>query len=175
MYTPPTNAPCIDLHLTPAMIDHEQNVQPYQIEIDVPLKYDSLPEEAQKIILQALAADAAVEEMNIQRDTITVYANLSCHLRHGARRSTDRRHLLCAMEPDHDNMCLTAYSMTMPDAEGMEHPAGAILDNIGAYFEKGKAGAESADAQAYINHIIDDVCLLAFVGGCDLGTSEKNI
>ncbi len=163
MYTFPHDkpAPGARLRLTPAMIDRNLNVQPYQIIVDVPLQFDALPDEVQKIILQALAADASVEEKDIQQDTIAVYTDLSCIIRNSARKSPDRRSLMCALVPDHDNMCLTAYAMTTPDTEGQEHPVSAILDTIGAYFEQGSKSAISEDTQAYINHIIDDVCLLA--------------
>ncbi len=177
MYTFPHDkpAPGARLRLTPAMIDRSLNVQPYQLSVDVPLQFDALPDEVQKIILQALAADASVEEKDIQQDTIAVYADLSLYIRHSARKTPDSRSLMCPLVPDHDNMCLTAYAITAPDAEGQEHPVGAILDTIGAYFAKGNKKAISEDAQAYINHIIDDVCSLLLVDGSTLGTSGEDI
>ena len=164
MYTFPLDksAPGARLRLTPAMLDHDLNVQPFDITIDVPLMFDRLPDEVRQIILQALAADASVEEKDIQQDTIAVYAGLSCDIRHSARKSPDSRSLMCPLVPDCDNISLVAYAMTTPDAEGQEHPVSAILDTIGAYFAKGSNGTISEDAQAYIDHIIDDVCLLAF-------------
>ena len=65
--------------------------------------------------------------------------------------------------------------MTTPDAEGMEDPVSALLDNIDAYFAKGSKDAISEDARSYINHIIDDVCLLALADGSTLDASAENI
>ena len=61
MYMTPTNIPGISLRLTPAMIDKGESVQPWQLLVDVPLKYDTFPEEVQRTILQALAVDGGVE------------------------------------------------------------------------------------------------------------------
>ena len=177
MYTFPYDkpAPGARLSLTPEVIDRSLNVQPYNISVDVPLQFDALPDEVQKIILEALAADASVEEKDIRQDTIAVYADLSLYIRHSARKTPDSRSLICPLVPDHDNMCLTAYAMTTPDTDGQEHPVSAILDTIGAYFAKGSKDAISEEARSYINHIIDDVCLLALADGSTLDASAENI
>lgn len=177
MYTFPYDkpAPGARLSLTPTMIDRRLNVHPFEIIVDVPLMFDRLPDEVRQIILQALAADVSVEEKDIQQDTIAVYAGLSCDIRHSARKSPDSRSLMCTLVPDCNNVGLIAYAMTTPDAEGQEHPVGAILDTIGAYFAKDSKDTISEEARSYINHIIDDVCLLALADGSTLDASAENI
>lgn len=162
MYTFPYDkpAPGARLRLTTEMIERRLNVQPFDITIDVPLMFERLPEEVRQIILQALAADASVEEEDIQQDTITVFAGVSCHVHHHARHSPNS-HSVFAMVEDGGDICLTAYAFTTQET-GTE-PVSAILDTIGAYFAlDGKTG-ESEDAEAYISHIIDDMRILAFV------------
>lgn len=175
MYTFPYDkpAPGAHLRLTPDMIERRLNVQPFDITIDIPIMFDRLPEDAKQRILEALAADASVNVEEVQQDTIAVYAGLSCDIRHSARKSPDSRSLMCALFPDCDNISLAAYAMTTPDAEGQGHPVGAILDTIGAYFAKGSKGTISEDAQAYINHIINDVCLLALADDSTVGAMTE--
>ena len=160
------------LHLTADMIDKTENVQPYQIIIDVPLKYDSLPDEVQQIILQALAADVDADEKDIQQGAITVYAAISCYIRRHARRSPDSP-VTCALTYECDDICITAYGITTHETG--EQPANAILGNIAAYITKNSTGADSQEAQAYISHIIDDMRLLILVNGSTTSALLKNI
>ncbi len=159
MHTTLTDIPCVNLRLTPEMIDRRLNVHPFEIIVDVPLMFDRLPDEVQKIILQALAADASVEEKDIRQDTITAFAGVSCRIRHHARHTPGSHAVFAMVEDEDDEACLTAYGMTTHEAGG--EPVSAILD--GGHFKIDPKSGISEGAEAYISHIIDDMRILAFV------------
>lgn len=162
MYTSPANSSSIHLRLTPDMIERRLNVQPYEIIVDVPLMFDRLPEDAQQKILEALAADASVNVEEVQQNTITVYAGISCDLRHNARSCPESRTAVALVGRTADDVCITAYAMTTPEAG--EEPVGAIMDNIAPLFDLDPATLKETstnDEQTYLDYIVDDLCLLA--------------
>lgn len=117
---------------------------------------------AQQKILEALAADASVNVEEVQRDTITVYAGISCDLRHNARSCPESRTAVALVGSMADDVCITAYAMTTPEA-GAE-PVSAIVDNIAPLFDLDPATLKETstnDEQTYLDHIVDDLCLLA--------------
>lgn len=144
MYTFSADMKSVCLNLRSEMIDHNMEIVPRMLTVDVPLRFATLPEKVQKAILQELAAEASVPEQDICRETIAVDAGIACTL-DGA--SVDMN--------DEIDLIVCAKVVTK---DGSIRTTGTILDGVDTYVDE-----QANNRKAFVSHIMGSMraCVLS--------------